>query len=81
MTVSDHDVDPALAARVRQEFAHATWFTLAAATARAHHAVDALPSPYSPRCDAAERRAAEDRQVVLEELLAEETARSRHGTA
>ena len=71
MTVVDqhHRVTPETEARVRREVAGATWFQLASATSKAHHAVDDALRGHD---DDALRHAL-DRHTVLEHLLAEAT--------
>ena len=69
MTVVDqhHRVSPETEARVRRELAGATWFQLASATSKAHHAVDDALRGH----DDDALIAAVDRHTVLERLLAE----------
>ena len=71
MTVVDqhHRVTPETEARVRREVAGATWFQLASATSKAHHAVDDALRGHD---DEALLRAM-DRHTVLERVLAEAT--------
>jgi hypothetical protein len=73
MTVVDqhHRVAPQTEARIRRELARATWFELASATSKAHHAVDDARRGHD---DEALLRAL-DRHAVLERLLAEATDR------
>ncbi|MBO3083372.1 hypothetical protein [Cellulomonas fengjieae] len=73
MTVTDqhHRVAPAVEAQLRHELAGATWFELASATSRAHHALDDTRRGHD---DEAVLRAL-DRHTVLEHLLAEATER------
>ena len=73
MTVVDqhHRVSPETESRVRHELAGATWFQLASATSKAHHALD---DALRGRDDDALLQAL-DRHTVLEHLLAEATDR------
>jgi hypothetical protein len=73
MTVVDqrHRVPPETEAQVRREVTGATWFQLASATSKAHHAVDDARRGHD---DDALLRAL-DRHAVLERLLAEATDR------
>ena len=71
MTVVDqhHRVTPETEARVRREVSGATWFQLASATSKAHHAVDDALRGH----DDLALQEALDRHTVLEHLLAEAT--------
>ena len=66
-----HEVPPQTEAQIRGEVAGATWFQLASATSKAHHAVDDALRGHDH--DVLLR--ALNRHAVLEHLLAEATDR------
>ena len=71
MTVTDDHlrVDPGLESAVRAEFAGATWFELASATAKAHHCYDEVRRQH----DEAATAHARGRLHVLEVMLSAQT--------